>query len=121
MLLVYRLYPGGLLAVLVNIKKRNNRHIGGFLIIERVVHTMKTEASPIISEGNLDLTEDIVAQVQAKRCLFPQVVIALADQRVGQNPTLQRVETMRGLRDELNIRLGACAIQPQSDTIVTSI
>jgi hypothetical protein len=56
------------------------------------------------------LTDGIVEQVSLRRRLFPDVVTELAERQVLLNPSLDRLEAMRSLRDELNARIGQCML-----------
>lgn len=47
-----------------------------------------------------------VKLVREDQRLFPGVVIELAEAQVEQNPSLDKIEVMRNLRDELNARIG---------------
>lgn len=69
---------------------------------------MRSENEPILplADGVIDLNDEIVAEVQAKKRLFPDVVIALAERQVSLNPDIDRLSAMRALRDELNMRIG---------------
>lgn len=57
-----------------------------------------------------EITDTVIELVDGAKRLFPSVVIEITDRLLEADTNLDRLETMRHVRDELIERLGQCAI-----------